>query len=181
MQSRVAQKRCRQLSLTQARLKEVLQYFPTTGRFQWRLQRGTLSPGTEAGTLRACGYHNIQIDGVPHYSHRLAWLYIHGRHPTGEIDHKNGNPADNRIANLEHRPHPENVWSALRRNASGRIGVYRRGAKWRARIIVNGKQYCLGTYGTRKEASAAYRCAAHLLRGQFARNARARKARGSPR
>jgi hypothetical protein len=36
----------------------------------------------------------------PRFAHRLVWLYVHGRHPTREIDHVNGNPTDDRIANL---------------------------------------------------------------------------------
>ena len=168
MQSSVAQERRRQLSLTQERLKEVLQYFPTTGRFRWRVGQGTKGPRREAGTPHS-GYYRIGVDGVHHYSHRLAWLYVHGEHPTGEIDHKNGNPADNRIANLRHLPHPENVWHAVTRKMSGATGVYRRGRRWHARITVNGRPYYLGTYDTRKEASAAYRCAVRLLRGEFTR------------
>jgi len=171
MQSSVAQERRRQLSLTQERLKQVLQYFPTTGRFRWRL-RQTRGERSEAGTLRPNGYRRIQVDGVFHYSHRLAWLHVHGEHPTGEIDHKNGNPADNRIANLRHCPHPENVWHAVTRHMSGATGVCRRGRKWQARIRVNGRRYYLGTYDTRKEAAAAYRSAARLLREGFTKRAR---------
>jgi hypothetical protein len=168
MRSSAAQERRTQLTLTAERLKQVLQYFPTTGRFRWRVRQGTSGPRGEAGNLRPGGYRRIQVDGVRHYSHRLAWLYIHGEHPTGEIDHKNGNPADNRIANLQNCPHPENVWHAVERNMSGTTGLRRRGNKWQARITVNGRQYNLGTYDTRKEAAAAYRCAARLLRGKAA-------------
>jgi HNH endonuclease/AP2 domain len=168
MQGNAAQKRRRQLSLTQERLKEVLRYFPTTGRFRWRVRQGARGPGSEAGTLRSHGYYSITVDGVPHYSHRLAWLHVHGEHPTGEIDHKNQNPADNRIANLQHLPHPVHVWHAVMRHMSPTTGLYRRGRKWHARITVNHRQYYLGTYDTRKEAAAAYRCAAQLLRGDFA-------------
>ena len=171
MQSSVAQQRRRQLSLTEERLKEVLEYFPTSGRFRWRMRQGTMNPRGEAGTLMSSGYYRIQVDGVPHYSHRLAWLYVHGEHPAGEIDHDNGNPADNRIANLRHLPHPENVWHAVRRNMSASTGLYRRRGKWHARITVNRRQYFLGVYDTRKEAAAAYRCAVRLLRGEFTKRA----------
>jgi hypothetical protein len=61
------------------------------------------------------------------------------------------------------------------RGRSGVVGVYRRGAKWRAKIMVNGQLIHLGTYDSRKEAAAAYRCAARLLRGEFARSACPRK------
>jgi HNH endonuclease len=70
---------------------------------------------------------------VTHYEHRLAWLYVHGEHPTGDIDHDNGNPADNRIANLNHCPQPENIWKAVRRNATPLTGGFRRGRKWLAK------------------------------------------------
>ena len=105
MQSSVAQERRKQtLSLTQERLKELLKYFPRTGRFRWRVRGPRGEPvGREAGT-RHGGYRSIGIDGVRHYEHRLAWLYVHGEHPTGDIDHDNGNPADNRISNLKHCP-----------------------------------------------------------------------------
>ena len=169
MRSSVAQERRKQLSLTQERLKEVLEYFPTTGRFRWRVRQGPWGPGREAGTLCPSGYVSIQIDGVRHSSHRLAWLYVHGEHPTGDIDHDNGNPADNRIVNLEHCPRRKNIWKAVRRNASPFTGLYRRGRKWHARIKVNGRQYYLGAYDTRKEASAAYSGAVRLVRGEFMR------------
>ena len=171
MRSSVVQQRRRQLSLTQERLKEVLEYSPTSGRFRWRMRQGAMNPRGEAGTLMSSGYCRIQVDGVPHYSHRLAWLYVHGEHPTGEIDHKNGHPADNRIAKLRHCPHPENVWHAVTRRMSGNTGVRRRRGRWAARITVNRKQYFLGVYDTRKEAAAAYRCAARLLRGEFTKRA----------
>ena len=121
MQSSVAQERRKQtltLTLTQERLKEVLKYFPRTGRFRWRVPGPRGAPaGREAGT-RHGGYRSIRIDGVRHYEHRLAWLYVHGEHPTGDIDHDNGNRADNRISNLRHCPHAENRRKAIRRNAS---------------------------------------------------------------
>jgi hypothetical protein len=165
MQLSVVQERRTHLNLTQERLKEVLRYFPTTGRFRWRVRQGTRSPGGEAGSLHPNGYHRIQLDGVNHYSHRLAWLYVHGEHPAGEIDHKNGKPADNRIANLRQLPHPENMWHAVARSMSAATGACRRGSKWQARIKVNRRHYYLGTFDTRKEAAAAYRCAVRLLRG----------------
>jgi len=168
MQSSVAQERRKQLSLTQERLKEVLHYSPMTGRFRWRVQGPRGEPaGREAGTAHPSGYRSIQLDRVRHYSHRLAWLYVHGEHPTGEVDHENGKRVDNRIANLKQCPRSENAWKAVRRNASPLTGAFRRGRKWLARIIVNGRQYYLGSYDTRKEAAAAYRCAVLLLRGEF--------------
>jgi hypothetical protein len=172
MQLKTAQERRRQSKLTAERLKELLRYFPTTGRFQWRRREAGGGRKGEAGNSRPGQYCRIQIDGVNHFAHRVAWLYVHGEHPAAEINHKNGNPADNRIANLEQCARLENVWHAVRRNTSGDTGVYRSGRKWRASITVNGRRYNLGRYDTRKEAAAAYRCAARLLRGPLASNAK---------
>jgi HNH endonuclease/AP2 domain len=172
MQCNVARERRRQLSLTQERLKELLHYSPSTGRFSWRVQQGNRAPSGEAGTMNPSGYCKIRVDRVTHSAHRLAWLYVHGEHPTGDIDHKNGNPADNRIANLQDRPRTEHVWRTVARNASAATGAYRHGRRWVARITVNGRQYHLGMYATRKEAAAAYRAAARLLRGEFAKQRR---------
>ena len=92
------------LSLTQERLKELLIYAPETGRFYWRKQHGPVNAGSEAGNVRSTGYRLIGIDKHLHYEHRLAWLYVYGVHPTGDIDHDNGNPADSRIATLRELP-----------------------------------------------------------------------------
>jgi Demerecviridae HNH endonuclease len=123
MQSNVAQERRRQLSLTQERLKELLHYDPGTGRFRWRVQQGNRGPKGEAGTTNPSGYCKIRVDGVTHSAHRLAWLYVYGKQPTSDIDHKKGNPTDNRIANLQDRTRTEHVWCTVARNASATTGA----------------------------------------------------------
>jgi hypothetical protein len=74
---------------TAERLRQLLYYCPRTGRFHWRVKRGNAAAGFEAGSGSKDGYRTIQIDGRPYYAHRLAWLYVHGEHPAGQIDHKN--------------------------------------------------------------------------------------------
>jgi hypothetical protein len=169
------QERRRQLRLTQERLKQVLKYFPTSGRFRWRVRQGGAVPGREAGSANGTGYQRISIDTVTHLSHRLAWLYVHGVHPSDEVDHKNGKRGDNRIANLRDLPREQNAWNSLRRNPSGFIGVHRRGDKWRAIIKVSDRRISLGTYDSKEQAGGAYQCAARLLRGEYVRNARRRR------
>lgn len=68
------------LNVSQARLKEMLDYNPGTGVFTWR-STGKGRParkGGVAGTLAPHGYLKIKIDQAQHYAHRLAWLYIFG-------------------------------------------------------------------------------------------------------
>jgi HNH endonuclease/AP2 domain len=158
----------RKLALSADRLREVLRYDPETGLFYWRISRGSVAAGTQAGKRTWDGYSVIRIDGTEHYAHRLAWLYVHGEHPTAEIDHKDRNPADNRIANLRQSSHAENTRNRARHNRSGFKGVTREGSKWRATISVGGRNIWLGYHPTAEKAAAAYDEAARLYHGEFA-------------
>lgn len=87
------------MSLTHARLLEVLDYDPVSGLFRWRISNSNRAPvGAIAGSRRK-GHLAIRIDGVRHYAHRLAWLYMTGEWPKGQIDHKSRDGADNRWVN----------------------------------------------------------------------------------
>jgi HNH endonuclease len=158
----------RKLRLSAERLRELLHYAPETGLFYWRVSRGSAGAGVQAGKSHSAGYVVIRIDRVNYYAHRLAWLHVHGEHPTGEIDHKNRNPADNSIANLRPSSHPENMRNVARYGSSGFKGVTRHSSKWRAVINVNGRKINLGVHSTPQEAAAAYDKAAREYHGEFA-------------
>jgi len=98
-------------SLSQARLRELLQYDPETGVFVWlQSRRATASRGSIAGSNHKSRHRIIRIDGVNFYAHRLAWIYVHGPIPDGMlIDHINGQRADNRIKNLRVVTHKGNM------------------------------------------------------------------------
>jgi hypothetical protein len=59
-----------------------------------------MKAGEIAGHVKADGYRYIEIDGVEYKACDLAWLYVHGAWPIGEIQHINGNRDDNRLVNL---------------------------------------------------------------------------------
>src|SRR5262245_52384097 len=72
---------CMRRRLTAKRLRALLHYAPETGLFHWRQRRGNRAAGGEAGHGEGTGYRAIRVDGHSHLAHRLAWLYVHGRHP----------------------------------------------------------------------------------------------------
>jgi hypothetical protein len=162
--------------LTAERLRELLDYAPGTGLFYWRVSTGSVRKGTQAGSYS--GDVRIRIGGHHCGAHRLAWLYVYGRHPKGVVDHINGNRFDNRIANLRECSRAENMRNLKGRGTSGFKGVFAHRKKWLARICVNRKDHYLGVFNTKEEAGAAYDAAARILHGKFARlNAKARNAK----
>ena len=150
------------------RLRECLSYDSTTGRFTWlKVFRG-VTLGATAGSSDARGAVFIRVDGGRYPAHRLAWFYVNGVWPAFEIDHINGDPSDNRIANLRdvpHRTNQQNFKAAFKTNASsGLLGVslHKASGLYRARITA-GQERCLGYFKTPDEAHAAYLAAKRML------------------
>lgn len=150
-------------SLTVERLKQVLRYEPDTGYFysvdtNWRRRNGPV------GCLYKIGYRYICIDRIRYRAHRLAWLYIHGEWPSGELDHINGKRDDNRIANLRIVNRVQNLANrslAVASNKTGFAGVCatRHKTTWKASIVTDGRRIYLGSFKTKEEAAAAYAAA----------------------
>lgn len=85
------------------------------------------------------------------------------------VDHINHDGLDNRRANLRLASYSEN--HANRRpivvSASGYIGVYKSGPKWRARIRINGKHCELGSFGSPEIAAMAFQTRHIQHHGEF--------------
>lgn len=154
--------------LTADKARERLDYDPETGIFLWKWRDSVKRQlNTRAGKIAGCanrdGYLLIMVDGVPHRAHRLAWLIVTGEWPVDQIDHVNGDPADNRVANLRAVNHAENMRNQAmpRNNTSGVVGVARHKAtgKWVAYIYANGSRLCLGSFTAKTDAIAARRAA----------------------
>lgn len=149
------------MKLTQERLKEVLHYNPATGIFTNRLARSNVKVGSIAGGRRGDGYILIQIDGIQYYAHILAWLYVHGECPVGDIDHEDTDPSNCRINNLRDTSHQGNTQTrrkANKGNSTGLLGVslFKRDGKYVAQISIRGKNTYLGLFNTPEEAHEAY-------------------------
>lgn len=155
--------------LTQERLKEILDYDALTGLFINKVRRGNRSRGSVAGTAKAEGYIQLQIDGEFYYAHQLAWLFIYGVWPTNQIDHINTIKHHNYIANLRDvnvRVNAENKIKAQRNNISSKLlGVSydNRRNKFYARIHLSGKKKFLGYFDTAELAYKRYLDAKRIL------------------
>ena len=136
-------------------------YDPDTGDFTWvRCANRRVSAGQKAGCLNYDGYVVISLGGVVYRAHRLAWHIVHGCWPSDQLDHINGNRADNRIANLREATAAQNHQNIAKRsdNKSGYPGVsYAPWASaWRAEIRVSGARRRIGYFSTPELAYAAY-------------------------
>ena len=146
--------------LTQAALRELLDYDPSTGEFVWKIMASTRAVvGSRAGKIDSYGYRSIKFNGLDYRAHRLAWLWIYGVWPTHQIDHINGVRDDNRISNLRDVPYVLNAQNKLgpqKNNKCGLRGVTSKGSKWQAQIRFPGGKCYLGTFDTREQAHVAY-------------------------
>jgi hypothetical protein len=148
--------------LTAERLREVLNYDSDTGAFTWKQSKGNqfTKAGMRAGSVHHDGYRVARVDGKGYLEHRLAWLYINGAWPPGDLDHINRDRADSRIANLRESCDLLNGQnkSVASNNKSGARGVHwcKTYNKWRAVIRVNWKLKHIGRFNTVEEARAAY-------------------------
>jgi hypothetical protein len=95
-----------------------------------------------AGSIHKTGYQHITWRGKIQKAHRLIFMLHHGYLPP-EVDHINGNRADNRIANLRPATRSENQCNrnALSNNTSGYPGVswHKKSKAWVVRVMKNGK------------------------------------------
>ena len=107
------------------------------------------------GRATSHGYHNFggSKDGVRwmRLVHRVvAECFIPNPEGKPQVDHIDGNRANNAVSNLRWATHQENL-----QNQTGR-GCYRDGDRWHAYIWVNGKNRYLGMYDTEKQAHQVY-------------------------
>lgn len=147
------------MAITAERLREVLDYNPETGLFLWKM---AFCRKVRVGASAGCsygGYKHISVDKRLYRAHRLAWLYVHGEWPAGDIDHINGNRSDNRIANLRdvsRRVNLQNIRDPKPSNKSGLLGASKNGKFWAAVIRTNGKRLFVGNFPTPEQAHHAY-------------------------
>ena len=164
-----------EIEVTQALLKEYVNYNPQTGVFtkikKKHVRDNTVKIGEELGHLSGDGYLHFSFFGKKRKAHRLAWLYVYGEYPDGLIDHIDGDKTNNKISNLRVATHVQN--SANRHvinNKTGYRGVYE--SKYKGKVIGYIAQYDKKHLGFFKEVEvAAMAVDKHLIEifGDFAK------------
>lgn len=118
---------------------------------------------------------SLRVDGRRFLAHRIIWLLAYGEWPPGFIDHADGNPHNNRLANLRIATFSQNAANkrAVANSSSGLKGVtwHKRAGKWQAAVKLNGKNHHIGLFLTPEEAHTAYMRKAREVFGDFARPA----------
>ncbi len=147
--------------MTQQELHELLDYDPNTGEFRWKVsKKHDIKIGDIAGTFDRRKRRQIVINRKFYKAHRLAWFYVYGVWPKINLDHINGDPSDNRIANLRECNQAENCQNRAlsSNNTTGFMGVSWDKSKNRyaASIKLNRKKIHLGFFDTAHEAHQAY-------------------------
>jgi hypothetical protein len=170
--------------ISQARLKEIVEYNPETGDFIIRDHQNPpnvkfKTPHRKSGYKLQCkSKHNGKyyfvgrFDGRLYRLHRIAFLYMTGLMPK-IIDHIDGNGLNNKWSNLRSCSQSENMrnqkLSKLSKYGFKGVSLSKEKKKYRANIVLNYKQKHLGYFNTPEEAYAAYCAAAKELHGEFAR------------
>lgn len=157
--------------MNETNIRKFLAYDRGTGQFTWLITSGKARVGATAGTKHSKGYTTITAEGRQMLAHRLAWWFENGVWPSLQIDHINGDKADNRIANLREATSAQNHCNrgAQKNSSTGVKGVYwfKPNRMWKAQIVVQGKATVLGYFHNFDDAVRCRREAETCLQGDW--------------
>jgi len=110
----------------------------------------------------------ITVDVSPDSPSGLVWALTRNEDPwPHEVDHVDGDGANNSPENLRLATSDQNKWNTAPGRHVG-LGTYLRpSGRYGARIRYRGITQHIGAYDTEAEAAAAYRAEAARLRGEF--------------
>lgn len=145
------------------------------GRLHHRTASRGRKIGDAVGSINGTGYRRVGMGGKYYTEHALVFLMHHGYIPS-EIDHINGDRADNRIENLRPVTRSQNQYNKdkCRNNTSGHRGVswHKKSQAWIIRVMKNGKTV-FQKYAKDLELAAFIAEEARLkYYGQYAREAK---------
>lgn len=179
-----------------AELRKLLRYEPETGKLYWLPRPAGMFATQRAASTWNSRYANTEaftaslpnsrdsetaylqgnVLSKHHLAHRVIWAIVYGEWPKDQIDHINGDRADNRLKNLRQVSVVENGRNQKLRksNNSGVMGVHWYGARnsWQVYIDINRKRVHVG-YFTDFDAAVSARRAAEVKYGFHENHGRA--------
>lgn len=135
------------------------------GRLYWKVMRGSIRAGEEAGYLNRRGYVVLSFAGRKIFAHRIIWLLENGSWPAAPLDHKDGNRANNHPANLRLCTNAQNQCNRKPRGQFKGVTLHKKSGKFQATC---GKTH-LGLFADAEAAARAYDAVARSRYGEFAR------------
>lgn len=128
---------------------------------QWRWFRSGKAPNAYAGRTLSKGVNQWTVG----YMHRV----IAGAMGDEVVDHANGDPLDNRRANLRVCTRTQNAQNCRRpKTPSGFRGVYFHHGRWRGDVTANRKVYRTKSFDSAADAALARDYLARLHHREFA-------------
>jgi hypothetical protein len=127
----------------------------------WRERRSNRPGGSAAGSLTDSGYWVVRIDGKPFRAHRIIWLLHYGEDPAAsDVDHINGDRADNRVENLRLATRGQNLSNTKSRHGSTSrwkgVSLRSSDGTWVAQFRHDGRHYHVGRFKCETAAALAY-------------------------
>jgi hypothetical protein len=152
VKSRLLKARQNSKHLTIQEAQSLFKYCRDTGKM-WRIKNdGDLSLVTQ---ITGDGYIEAKANYKSYLVHRLAFM-MQGIDPSGyQVDHIDGNRANNKWSNLRLVTSAGNNKNRAmpRANTSGVVGVHNQEGRWIAQISIDGRATYLGSFELKEEAA----------------------------
>jgi hypothetical protein len=112
-------------------LNECFDYDTDTGMLTWKYRPRHHFPnsntylsfkqfaGRQVTHTNNKGYYCVVMAGKNYLAHRVIWKILHGLDPEGGIDHKDGNPLNNKPDNLRMATQSQNMGNTAARRSNG--------------------------------------------------------------
>ena len=163
--------------LTVETLKAHLSYRASNGKFFWHdlerpNQRGPKPKNPAGAIVRSAGHR--KVIQIPEFKFkfltaRLAFLYMTGQWPKGQVDHADLDPTNDSWENLKDvSPSEARIRVGLRSDNREHVsGVHKSAKGWRAQCAKNGKIVYRKWFKTREEAVSARMKAVRKYHGEY--------------